>query len=46
MGSMDIIRTRRSVRSFDGKPLSPEELSDILHFAESAENPYEIRIEW
>ncbi|MCR4668314.1 MAG: nitroreductase [Clostridia bacterium] len=46
MGSMDIIKTRRSVRSFDGKPLSPEELDGILRFAESAENPYGIAIEW
>ncbi|MCR4854538.1 MAG: nitroreductase family protein [Erysipelotrichaceae bacterium] len=44
--SLDAIRNRRSVRSFDGKALSSEDLEKIRTFAENVKNPYGIDIEW
>ena len=46
MNMMEIIRARRSVRTFDGQPLSEEELSDLLNFADTHYNPYGIPITW
>lgn len=43
---MDLIRSRRSVRSFDGKPLSEEEQESLLSFASSVETPYDLPITW
>ena len=42
----ELIRRRRSVRSFDGSALRPEDAEQILDFAKKAENPYGIPIEW
>ena len=42
----DMIRKRRSVRTFDGNGLSEESLQHILACAEGAENPYGISITW
>ena len=45
MFSLETVRTRRSVRTFDGKPLSPEDLEKISRFAENIRNPYDIPVE-
>ena len=46
MNIMELIRRRRSVRTFDGNPLRPEDAEKILRYAETIENPYGIAIEW
>ena len=46
MFSLETVRTRRSVRTFDGKPLSPEDLEKISRFAENIRNPYDIPVEF
>lgn len=46
MNILDSIRKRRSVRTFDGNPLRPEDVQKILDFAGKAENPYDIPITW
>jgi len=46
MNMTEMIRSRRSVRTFDGKPLREEDAVSILTFANKVENPYELPIEW
>lgn len=46
MNMEELIRSRRSVRTFDGTPLKEEDAAGILAFAGKVENPYEIPIEW
>ena len=46
MGTIDVIRSRRSVRTFNALPLRPEDAKQILDFAEKVENPYDIPIIW
>ena len=46
MSVIDAIKSRRSVRTFDGTDLRPEEAEKITGFAEKLENPYDIPIEW
>lgn len=46
MNILDSIRNRRSVRTFDGIGLRPEDAQKILDFAGKAENPYDIPIIW
>ena len=46
MNILDSIRRRRSVRTFDGNMLQPEDAQKILDFAERAENPYDIPVTW
>lgn len=46
MNTLELIRSRRSVRTFDGRALREEDRSRILAFAEKTENPYDIPIEW
>ncbi|MBQ8137785.1 MAG: nitroreductase family protein [Clostridia bacterium] len=43
---MELIRHRRSVRTFDGNPLRPEDAEKLLRFAEQIETPYGIPITW
>jgi nitroreductase len=43
---MDNIRSRRSVRTFDGKDLKPEDAQKIMAFAEKVEDPYDIPVAW
>lgn len=43
---LDIIRKRRSVRTFDSGTLSLTDMESILKCAENAENPYGQKIEW
>ncbi|MDD5824176.1 MAG: nitroreductase family protein [Firmicutes bacterium] len=42
----DIIRTRRSVRTFDGRPLKAEDLDKLKTFVTTIENPYGIPVEF
>ena len=46
MNMSDIIRKRRSVRTFDGAALRREDAERILEFALKVEDPYDIPIEW
>ena len=42
----EVIKRRRSVRTFDGTALRKEDAQKIMDFAENAENPYGIPIIW
>jgi len=46
MTMMELIRHRRSVRTFDGTPLRPEDAERVLAFARETREPYGIPIEW
>ena len=46
MNVQEAIRSRRSVRTFDGTGLRPEDAEKILEFAGQTGNPYGIPIEW
>ena len=46
MNAMELIRSRRSVRSFDGNELEKAELEEILRFAEAVKTPFDLPIEW
>ncbi len=42
----EVIRKRRSVRTFDGTALRPEDARKLIDFCGSVENPYAIPIVW
>lgn len=46
MNMSEMIRRRRSVRTFDDRALSPEDAQKIISFAHKAQNPYDIPITW
>ena len=46
MNMTEMIRSRRSVRTFDGTAFRQEDAEKILEFAEKVENPYGILITW
>ena len=46
MKNLELIRERRSVRTFDGNALREEDAKAILAFAEKVENPYDLPILW
>ncbi len=46
MNSMELVRHRRSVRTFDGSALRPEDANRIMSFAQAVETPYGIPIAW
>ena len=46
MSILEVIRSRRSVRTFDGTERRVEDVQKILEFAETVENPYDIPITW
>ena len=46
MNMMELVRRRRSVRSFDGRTLSDEDRDAIFQFAISVETPYDRPISW
>ncbi len=46
MKILDTIRSRRSVRTFDGKALRQEDADRITAFCETAASPYDIPITW
>ena len=44
MDAMEIIRTRQSVRTFDGRPLSSEDKEKLRAYIEKITNPYNIPV--
>ena len=46
MNLMETVKTRRSVRSFDGKKLSAEDLEKLRAFIPTIRNPYDIPVEF
>ena len=46
MNALEVIRQRRSVRTFDGRPLKPEDREKLLTFAAQVANPYNLPITW
>lgn len=46
MNKLELVRSRRSVRSFDGRALTEEDMSAVLRCMETAENPYNLPITW
>ena len=46
MNSLELIRHRRSVRTFDGTLLRPEDAEKLLRFTDSIETPYDIPVTW
>lgn len=46
MNGMELIRHRRSVRTFDGSALRPEDGEKIMAYAKDLENPYGVPIAW
>ncbi len=46
MNGLELIRHRRSVRTFDGVPLRQEDAEKVLRFAERVETPFDIPITW
>lgn len=46
MKAMEMIRGRRSVRTFDGTALRPEDAQRIMEYAGTVGNPYGIPITW
>lgn len=42
----EIVRDRRSVRTYDGRELGEEELKKLSAFMETIENPYQISVEF
>lgn len=46
MNTMELIRSRRSVRSFDGAAPDREQLDELLRYAAAVETPYALPIEW
>ncbi len=46
MDNMDIVKARRSVRTFDGRALDADLASSILEYANSVGNPYGLDIEY
>nr|WP_297704571.1 nitroreductase family protein [uncultured Butyrivibrio sp.] len=41
---LDLVKTRRSVRSFDGKEINTQVLNELKNFAEEITNPYGVKI--
>ena len=46
MTFLSLARSRRSVRTFDGKALTAEELQELVSFAVTVTTPYDIPISW
>ena len=46
MNYSELIQSRRSVRTFDGRSIDADTLHKILDFAQKADNPYGKSIEW
>ena len=46
MSMMDIVKGRRSVRTFDGQDLTAAEKEDFLRYAETVQNPWQLEITW
>ena len=46
MNMLETVKTRRSVRTFDGKPLTKEDLEKLREFIPTIRNPYDIPVEF
>ena len=46
MDKMQIIKTRKSVRTFDGQKITDEDKEKLLNYAKTIENPYNISVEF
>ena len=46
MKGIELVRHRRSVRTFDGNPLRQADADAILTYAKKTQNPYGIAIDW
>ena len=46
MNAREIVKTRRSVRTFDGKPLAQEDREKLQGFIPTIRNPYDIPVEF
>ena len=44
MNMIELIRTRKSVRTFDGRPLSEEDVKKLSDYALTITNPYGIPV--
>ena len=46
MNSMEIIMTRKSIRTFDGRKITDTDKEKLLEYIETIENPYNIPVEF
>ena len=46
MNTMDVIKGRRSVRTFDGRALTDEDRTALIEYSRSIRNPYDIPVEF
>ena len=46
MNTMDVIKGRRSVRTFDGRALTDEDRFALIEYSRSIRNPYDIPVEF
>lgn len=46
MNTMEIIRTRKSVRTFDGKRISDDEVQKLADYCSTITNPFDIPVEF
>lgn len=44
MDMLDIIKTRKSVRTFDGRKISPEDKEKLFSYIKTIQNPYDIPV--
>ena len=45
-GIVDTIRGRRSVRTFDARPITPEDRAYVEHVIQSIKNPFGVPVEF
>lgn len=46
MDMMDIIKTRKSVRTFDGRKISKQDKKKLFSYIKTIKNPYDIPVEF
>ena len=46
MNTMEFIKTRKSVRAFDGRPISAEDKKKLCDYMKTIPNPYDIPVEF
>ena len=46
MNALELMQSRRSVRTFDGRPLTDEHLEKLRAFVRTIKNPYDIPVEF
>ena len=46
MDTMEVIKTRRSVRSFEKRPLTAEDTEKLRSFIQTVRNPYDIPVDF